>query len=147
MNETKISGNETENPSQDVMENDTRPQILVVDDSITMRLFYRSVLEAAGFRVHEAANGMEGYEKILIHEFDLLIIDVNMPKMDGYTMIRAVRADAAVRRVPAVFVSTESDDKDAALAFEAGGNFYLVKPVDPVELTDVARLMTGTAAR
>jgi two-component system, chemotaxis family, chemotaxis protein CheY len=130
----------------DVAENASQPRILVVDDSITMRLFYRTVLEAAGFRVHEAANGMEGYEKILSSDFDLLIIDVNMPKMDGYTMIRAVRGDATVRNVPAVFVSTESDDKDAALAFEAGGNFYLVKPVDPVELTDVARLMTGTVA-
>jgi two-component system chemotaxis response regulator CheY len=139
MSETKTWG-------RDANENAARPQILVVDDSITMRLFYRSVLEAAGFCVHEAANGMEGYEKILTHDFDLLIIDVNMPKMDGYTMIRAVRGDAAVRKVPAIFVSTESDDKDAALAFEAGGNFYLVKPVDPVELTDVARLMTGMVA-
>ena len=100
---------------------DKRPRILVVDDSITMRLFYRSVLEAAGFRVDEAANGLEGYEKILTRNFDLLIVDINMPKMDGYTMIRAVRGDAAVRKVPAVFVSTEADDKDAALAYEAGG--------------------------
>jgi two-component system chemotaxis response regulator CheY len=145
MSETKIPGNETKIPEV-VDGNDKRPRILVVDDSITMRLFYRSVLEAAGFRVDEAANGMEGYERILGHDFDLLIVDVNMPKMDGYTMIRAVRGDAAVRKVPAVFVSTESNDKDAALAFEAGGNFYLVKPVDPVELTDVARLMTGTVA-
>ena len=75
----------------------------MVDDSITMRLFYRSVLEAAGFRVDEAANGMEGYEKILTHDFDLLIVDINMPKMDGYAMIRAIRGDAAVRKVPAVF--------------------------------------------
>jgi two-component system, chemotaxis family, chemotaxis protein CheY len=136
----------TKDPARDRQAVKQRQQILVVDDSITMRLFYRSVLETAGFHVDEAANGMEGYERILTHHFDLLIVDVNMPKMDGYTMIRAVRGDAAVRKVPAVFVSTESDDKDAALAFEAGGNFYLVKPVDPVELTDVARLMTGTVA-
>jgi two-component system chemotaxis response regulator CheY len=127
-------------------ENKKRPQILVVDDSITMRLFYRSVLEGAGFHVDEAANGLEGYERILTHDFDLLIVDVNMPKMDGYTMIRAVRGNAAVRTVPAVFVSTEADDADAILAYEAGANFYLVKPVVPVELTEVARLMTGVVA-
>jgi two-component system, chemotaxis family, chemotaxis protein CheY len=136
----------TKDPARDRQAVKQRQQILVVDDGITMRLFYRSVLEAAGFHVDEAANGMEGYERILTHHFDLLIVDVNMPKMDGYTMIRAVRGDAAVRRVPAVFVSTESNEKDAALAYEAGANLYLVKPVDPVELTDVARLMTGVAA-
>ena len=103
----------------------------MVDDSITMRLFYRSVLEAAGFQIEEAANGLEGYERILTQNFDLVIVDINMPKMDGYTMIRAVRDDPAVRRLPAVFVSTEAGEKDAILAYEAGANFYLVKPVAP----------------
>ena len=94
-------------------------------------------------RIEEAANGLEGYERILIQNFDLVIVDINMPKMDGYTMIRAVRGDPAVRRLPAVFVSTEAGEKDAILAYEAGANFYLVKPVVPADLTEVARLMTG----
>jgi two-component system chemotaxis response regulator CheY len=136
MSETKTQG-------QDAEANEKRTRILVVDDSITMRLFYRSVLEAAGFQIEEAANGLEGYERILIQNFDLVIVDINMPKMDGYTMIRAVRGDPAVRRLPAVFVSTEAGEKDAILAYEAGANFYLVKPVVPVDLTEVARLMTG----
>ncbi len=123
-----------------------RPRILVVDDSITMRLFYRSVLEAAGFEIDEAANGLEGYERILTRNFDLVIVDINMPKMDGYTLIRTVRGDAAVRTIPAVFVRTEAGEKDSALAYEAGANFYLVKPVAPAELAEVARLMTGMAA-
>jgi two-component system chemotaxis response regulator CheY len=122
-----------------------RTRILVVDDGITMRLFYRAVLEAAGFEVTEAANGLEGYERILTRDFDLAIVDINMPKMDGYAMIRAIRADAAVRMVPAVFISTEADEADAALAYEAGANFYLVKPVPPDELTEVARLMAGVS--
>jgi two-component system chemotaxis response regulator CheY len=134
---------ETKTPGQDAEANEKRTRILVVDDSITMRLFYRSVLEAAGFEIEEAANGLEGYERILIQNFDLVIVDINMPKMDGYTMIRAVRGDPAVRRLPAVFVSTEAGEKDAILAYEAGANFYLVKPVVPVDLTEVARLMTG----
>jgi two-component system chemotaxis response regulator CheY len=134
---------ETKTPGQDAEANEKRTRILVVDDSITMRLFYRSVLEAAGFQIEEAANGLEGYERILIQNFDLVIVDINMPKMDGYTMIRAVRGDPAVRRLPAVFVSTEAGEKDAILAYEAGANFYLVKPVVPVDLTEVARLMTG----
>ncbi len=120
-------------------------QVLVVDDSITMRLFYRSVLEAAGFAVEEAINGVEGYEKALAHPFDLMIVDINMPKMDGYSMLRAIRGDAVVRDVPAVTISTEASDRDATKAYEAGANFYLVKPVAPDELTEVARLMTAAS--
>ncbi|CCG07186.1 response regulator [Pararhodospirillum photometricum] len=121
-------------------------RVLVIDDGITMRLFYRTVLEAAGFVVEEATNGIEGYEKVLAGSFDLLIVDINMPKMDGYTMMRAIRRDTAVRGVPAVTISTESSDEDARQAFESGANFYLVKPVAPDTLTRVARLMTGEVA-
>jgi two-component system chemotaxis response regulator CheY len=121
------------------------PRILVIDDGITMRLFYRTVLEGAGFEVEEATNGLEGYEKVLAGRFDLLIVDINMPKMDGYTMLRAIRRDAAVQGVPAVTISTEAGDRDALQAFEAGANYYLVKPVAPETLTEVARLMTGGA--
>jgi two-component system chemotaxis response regulator CheY len=123
-----------------------RRRVLVVDDGITMRLFYRSVLEAAGFVVEEAINGVEGYEKALTQPFDLMIVDVNMPKMDGYSMLRAIRGVGSVQGIPAVTISTEAGDRDAVRAYEAGANFYMVKPVAPDELTDVARLMTGTLA-
>jgi two-component system chemotaxis response regulator CheY len=118
-------------------------RVLIVDDSITMRLYYRSVLEGAGFVVEEAANGIEGYEKVVAQPYDLLIVDINMPKMDGYSMLRAIRNDTAVQAVPAVTISTEAGASDAAKAFEAGANFYLVKPVPPEALTEVARLITG----
>lgn len=120
-------------------------RVLVIDDGITMRLFYRSVLEAAGFDIDEATNGVEGYEKALGGRYDLLIVDINMPKMDGYTMLRAIRGEASVRDVPAVTISTEAAHADVMKAYEAGANFYLVKPVKPEILAEVARLMTGTA--
>jgi two-component system chemotaxis response regulator CheY len=119
------------------------PRVLVIDDGITMRLFYRSVLETAGFVVEEAINGVEGYEKALTDPFDLMIVDINMPKMDGYAMLRAIRAVSAIQGIPAVTISTEAGHHDAVRAYEAGANFYLVKPVAPDELTAVARLMTG----
>jgi len=122
------------------------PRVLVIDDGLTMRLFYRNVLEAAGFRVEEAANGAEGYEKTLAEPFDLLIVDVNMPKMDGYSMLRLVRRDSSVHGVPAVMISTEAESADAARAYAAGANYYLVKPVAPDRLVEVARLMTGGSA-
>jgi two-component system chemotaxis response regulator CheY len=122
---------------------DVPKRVLVVDDGITIRMYYRSVLEAEGFEVEEATNGVEGYEKLLAQAFDLMIVDINMPKMDGYSMMRAVRADPAVRMVPAVMISTEGAPKDVTKAFEAGANYYLQKPVIPEELTLVARMISG----
>lgn len=139
MNDTKNRGRSTD-PIR-------KPRVLVVDDGITMRLFYRSTLEAAGFVIEEATNGLEGYEKLLAQHFDLVLVDINMPKMDGYSMVRTIRGDPAVRMVPTVMVSTEAAAKDAAQAYEAGANFYLVKPVPPAELTDMARLLTGIPAQ
>ena len=72
-----------------------------------MRMFYRQVLEDAGFEVEEAVNGVEGVERAMAESFDLLVVDVNMPKMDGYEVIRAVREDEALWRVPVITISTE----------------------------------------
>jgi two-component system chemotaxis response regulator CheY len=121
----------------------SKTRILVVDDSITMRLYYRSVLGGAGFVVEEAANGVEGYEKALAQPFDLILVDINMPKMDGYSMLRLIRQDVSVQGIPAVTISTEGGPQDAAKAFQAGANFYLVKPVTPEDLIEVARLIGG----
>ncbi|KJS42466.1 MAG: chemotaxis protein CheY [Rhodospirillaceae bacterium BRH_c57] len=128
-------------------ESDAKTRILVIDDGITMRLYYRSVLEAAGFEVEEAANGVEGHEKALSQHFDMMIVDINMPKMDGYSLLRAIRKNPAIHGVPAVTISTEARPDDAIKAFEAGANFYLTKPVAPEDLTEVARLMTGGSPR
>ena len=112
-----------------------------------MRMFYREVLEGAGFEVEEAVNGMEGVERAMTGSFDLLVVDVNMPKMDGYEVIRTVREDAALWRVPVITISTEDKEQDALKAYEAGANFYLTKPVRPKDLVEMARLLTGTSSR
>ncbi|HRJ59551.1 MAG TPA: response regulator [Azospirillaceae bacterium] len=118
-------------------------RVLVIDDGITMRLFYRTILNAADFEVEEATNGVEGFEKVVGNSYDLLIVDINMPKMDGYTMLRSIRREPGIGDVPAVTISTEAAESDSRKAFESGANFYLVKPVPPDTLTEVARLMTG----
>jgi two-component system chemotaxis response regulator CheY len=121
-------------------------RILVVDDGMTMRMYYRDVLEAAGFDVSEAVNGLDGVECVMSEAFDLLVVDVNMPKMDGYEMIRTVRGDASLKWVPVLTISTEDKDQDAAKAYRAGANFYMVKPVRPEDLVEIAHLLTGTPA-
>jgi two-component system, chemotaxis family, chemotaxis protein CheY len=118
-------------------------RILVVDDATTVRMYYRDVLEEAGFAVVEAANGFEGLEKALEQAFDLVLVDVNMPKMDGYAFLRQGRAMPELQAVPAVMISTEVDPEDRARAYAAGANLYLAKPVRPDTLSRVAALMTG----
>ena len=105
-------------------------RILVVDDANLVRRFYRDALERAGFAVDEALNGAEALEKLLDHSFDLLIVDVNMPQMDGVTFLRALRRQpTTISSIPALVISTEAGPYDVAAARAAGANYYLVKPV------------------
>src|SRR6188472_760467 len=90
-----------------------RTRVLVVDDSSLVRLYYRSALEKAGFEVEQAINGIEAMEKVLSEPFDLVIVDVNMPRMDGFTFLRSLRtADAGVATLPALMITTESGTLD-----------------------------------
>ena len=85
----------------------------MVDDSSLVRLYYRSALERAGFEVKQAINGIEAMEKVLSEPFDLVIVDVNMPRMDGFTFLRSLRSGAAdVATLPALMISTESGVQD-----------------------------------
>ncbi|GAB6042833.1 response regulator [Endothiovibrio diazotrophicus] len=118
-------------------------KVLVIDDAATVRLYYRQVLSEERFEVAEAINGLEGLEKALAGGFDLFVVDVNMPKMDGYAFIQHVRREPALQGTPAIMISTEAQERDATLAYAAGANCYLVKPVRPETLTLYARLMTG----
>jgi two-component system chemotaxis response regulator CheY len=121
-------------------------RILLVDDSYTVRLYYRHVAsEIAGLEVEEAQNGVEGLEKALATEFSLYVVDVNMPKMDGYSFLRAVRRSPALRATPAIMVTTEDKPEDRLRAYVAGANLHLTKPFDPEHLRRVMTLMLGMA--
>jgi two-component system chemotaxis response regulator CheY len=121
-----------------------KKRILVVDDSSLARLYYLSALEKAGFDVEQAINGIEAMEKVLSLPFDLLIVDVNMPRMDGFAFLRSLRSgDSNVASIPAMMISTESEKHDFAAARAAGANFYLVKPVAEVELVRHVVVLTG----
>jgi len=123
-----------------------RIRILVVDDSSLVRLYYRSALEKAGFEVEQAINGIEAIERVLSQPFDLVIVDVNMPRMDGFTFLRSLRCRAAdVATLPALVISTESEMQDIAEARASGANFYLVKPVAEADLVRYVRVLTGAA--
>ncbi|ABD90130.1 response regulator [Rhodopseudomonas palustris] len=119
-------------------------RILVVDDSSLVRLYYRAALEKAGFAVEQAINGLEAMEKCLAQRFDLVIVDVNMPRMDGLSFLRALRGSAAeIASLPALMISTEAGQQDRDDARAAGANFYLVKPVSEADLLSHVALLAG----
>jgi two-component system, chemotaxis family, chemotaxis protein CheY len=119
-------------------------RILIVDDAATVRLYHRAILEGVGYTVEEAWNGIEALEKALAASFDLYIVDVNMPKLDGYGFLRELRQQG-IPQAPAIMVSTEGAASDELAAYRAGANGYLIKPAKPVEMLALVRLMLGEA--
>lgn len=121
--------------------------ILVVDDAATVRMYHRKVLGDAGWHIEEACNGIEALERVQAQAddsaFDLYVVDVNMPRMDGYSFVRALRQLDARHQAPVVMVSTEAQSQDTRSAFEAGANGYVVKPARPPDLVLSAALLLG----
>jgi two-component system, chemotaxis family, chemotaxis protein CheY len=120
---------------------------LVVDDAGLVRTYYRDILERNGYHVDEALNGVEAMEKLLQNEFDFVIVDVNMPLMDGNSFLKILRRQALpLSSIPAIVASTESEDHDMAAARAAGANHYLVKPLREEILVQYAALLSGRPA-
>jgi two-component system chemotaxis response regulator CheY len=123
-----------------------RKQVLVVDDASLVRAYYRQALERAGYEVAEALNGLEGLEKVLMQPFDLVIVDVNMPQMDGMTFIRTLRGkDLPISAVATLVTSTEANEQDFQAARAAGANYYLTKPMTQEKLIEHVALLCGAA--
>jgi two-component system chemotaxis response regulator CheY len=119
-------------------------RILIVDDSSLVRLYYRETLEKAGFAIDQAINGIEAMEKVLAQPFDLVIVDINMPRMDGFSFLRTLRrATPEVATLPALMITTEGGEQDIGEARVAGANFYLVKPISEADLLRHAAILTG----
>lgn len=117
--------------------------ILTVDDSPSLRMAVRIALTGAGYTVTEAGDGVEGLAKASTERFDLVITDLNMPRMDGLTMIRELRSQPTMAGVPIVFLTTESEDGLKAQAKAAGATGWLVKPFNSEQLVKIARKVLG----
>ena len=106
--------------------------ILVVDDDRSTRLFMRALLEAEGYRVSLAADGEEALEKMEREQIDLAVVDIMMPRLDGYEFTRALRESNS--DLPILMVSAKSLPADRKKGFQAGTDDFMVKPVDEEEL-------------
>lgn len=116
-------------------------KVLIVDDSLTVRLYHRQILQKDGYLIDEAENGMEALEKAQLKNYDLYIVDINMPVLDGYSFVKRLRLGEG-KMAPVVMVSTESEQIDQDLAFESGASLYLIKPVRPDDLLLNAKMLT-----
>lgn len=108
------------------------PKILVVDDSPVVKKIVTTTLIKKGFDVREALDGVEALEILLSEKIDLVITDLNMPKMDGLQLTREIRKNPIYKRIPIIMLTTNPSEEQKAL--EAGANLYLKKPVTSEEL-------------
>ncbi len=124
------------------------PFVMVVDDSITMRKVTGRVLERHSFEVGTAKDGIDAIEKMAERVPDLMLLDIEMPRMDGYELAQTMRGDARLRDVPIIMITSRTGDKHRQRAFELGVNRYLGKPYQEPELIrHVFELLAEVAAR
>lgn len=108
---------------------DPNMKILVVDDMSTMRRIVKNVLKQLGYNnVEEAENGQDALEKLKAGGFGFVISDWNMPVMTGIDLLRAIRADEALKPIPVLMVTAEAQKENIVEAVQAGANNYIVKP-------------------
>jgi two-component system, chemotaxis family, sensor kinase CheA len=104
-----------------------KKRLLVVDDSMTTRTLEKSILEAAGYEVVTAADGEAGWQLLREQDVDLVISDVEMPRMDGFELTESIRRRGRSRDLPVILISARSSDRDKARGAEVGANAYIVK--------------------
>lgn len=114
-------------------------RIMTIDDSKTMRDMLMLTLVEAGYDVLQAVDGKDGLEKLATERVDVVITDINMPKMDGYEVVRRLRDDPAYRSTPILVLTTESETEKRDIARKAGATGWMVKPFDPDRLVEAVR--------
>jgi len=113
--------------------------ILAVDDSASMRQMVSFTLKSAGYSVVEAVDGQDAWEKTGKSDFDLVLTDQNMPRLDGIGLTRKLRDNPKFKATPILILTTESSDQMKQAGRAAGATGWLVKPFDPAKLIEVIK--------
>ncbi len=115
-------------------------RILIVEDSPTMRQLLRFALRRLpGVEVVEASDGMDGLRKVTSDAFDLALVDINMPVMDGLKLISLIRGEERLAEMPIAVITTEGAQEDRERAIALGANEYLTKPIQAQQVLSVAK--------
>lgn len=115
-------------------------KILIVDDSTAIRNIIKTTL-VDGYELFEAENGKIAYETANVNVIDLFLLDVNMPIMDGITLVKELRKNPKYSTTPIIMLTTESRDEKKQQGKEAGANGWVIKPCDPEKLLEVIKKM------
>jgi DNA-binding response OmpR family regulator len=126
-----------------VNENGRTPTILVADDEEDLRELVAYRLTRSGYEVVAAVDGQEALELAREQRPDLMVLDVMMPRLDGYELTRRVRAEDSLRSVPVILLTARSQESDVSRGFEVGADDYLRKPFSPDELVARVRAVLG----
>jgi two-component system, chemotaxis family, chemotaxis protein CheY len=118
-------------------------KILVVDDSETIRLTVTDTLQKAGFTVIQATDGLDGLARLAEHDVDLLILDVNMPRLNGLEMLERLQANPEWAKIPVVMLTTEAHFALIERAKKLGARGWMIKPVKPENLVAAAKKIAG----
>lgn len=126
-------------PGTEQTDDETHPQILIVDDSITVRSHTARTLERAGFQPLAASNGEEALSLVTRNRPALILSDIEMPRMDGFVLLKRLRAQASTAHIPIVMISSRTAEKHRSRAAELGADHYLGKPFNEAELLQTIR--------
>jgi two-component system cell cycle response regulator len=120
----------------------TLPKILSVDDSRTIRLMLKRVFRPFHCELFEAVDGMEGLEAVITHQPDLIMLDYNMPVMDGVTMLRKMREHDNIKRTPVIMLTAEDSNEIISTVARLGVRDYIIKPFEDENLlSKVSRII------
>jgi|TARA_R110002126_G_scaffold109109_3_gene246025 two-component system chemotaxis response regulator CheY len=120
-----------------------KTKVLTVDDSRTIRSMLLATLNSAGYETVQAEDGIEGLEVLEESNPDVIVTDINMPRLDGFGFIEGVRRNERYRSVPILVLTTESDDEKKNRARQAGATGWIVKPFDPTKLVSAIERVTA----
>lgn len=111
-------------------------KILAVDDSPTISEMIRTILEKVGYEVVSAYDGVEALEKVKQEMPDLIILDVNMPKLDGFRVCRLLKFDRNYRHIPVIMLTARDEEENIKTGIKTGADLYLTKPIEPEKLLE-----------
>lgn len=112
-------------------------RILIVDDDEMVRIAINELLKQEGYEVHSASNGNEALEKLDQGTYDLMMLDIIMPEMDGIELCQIIREMEKHKETPIVFLTAKNQDRDRIQGLEAGANLFLSKPLSPAKLLEI----------
>jgi DNA-binding response OmpR family regulator len=121
-------------------------RVLVVDDEKHIPVLLRSALEREGYEVTVASDGLEALQKVAEERPDLIVLDVAMPNMDGFEVLRRLKASITTCAIRVVMLTARDEDADVARGWQQGADAYIVKPFVPADLVAVVKNVLGDAA-